>query len=61
MPDKTIGDVLIESCVHVRRLGNSEESADLCKLTEHPSGRMNICELISGNECENYESEEDNG
>lgn len=58
--EKTIGDVLIESCIHVRRLGNSDESADLCKLTEHPgSGRLNICELMSGNECENYEREED--
>ena len=44
----------IKKCPFVRSVGNSEESMDMCKLTERPSGRIKVCLLVSGDTCEEW-------
>ena len=43
-------------CMHVKGVGNAEEHWDYCRLTEHESGRLNLCEHWTGNVCENFTS-----
>ena len=31
-----------------------DETLDYCRLTERPSGRIQVCVLESGEECEEY-------
>ena len=43
-------------CPHIRsRRYGEDESIDYCELTERPSGRIQVCLLVGGNECETWE------
>lgn len=52
-------DGRLGKCVEAVTKGNAEEHWDFCKLKEHPSGRISLCEHTGGMPCEYFKSEED--
>jgi len=47
---------MMDKCPYIKTIGNSEESMDMCELTERPSGRIKTCLLVSGDTCEEWEN-----
>ena len=45
----------MDRCPYIRGIRAGDEYMDYCELTERPSGRIQMCELLTSNKCETWE------